>query len=87
MNTQNHPDGITVYATSWCSDCRRSKRFLESHGISYTYIDIESDPEATKLVLELNNGKQSVPTIVFPDGSVLVEPTDPALAQKLGIPL
>ena len=74
-----------LYGTPWCGDCRRSRRFLENKGIAYTYIDIETDPAATAEVERLNGGYQSVPTIVFPDGSVLVEPSNRDLASKLGI--
>jgi mycoredoxin len=76
---------IILYGTPWCGDCRRSRRFLESKGIGYTYIDIEADPAAAAEVERLNNGYKSVPTIVFSDGSVLVEPSNRDLASKLGI--
>lgn len=78
-------DEIIVYGTSWCPDCRRSKNFLAENLIPYTWIDIEDDAEAMARVEELNNGNRSVPTILFPDGEVLVEPSNPALAKKLGI--
>jgi mycoredoxin len=76
---------IILYGTAWCGDCRRSRRFLESKGITYTYIDIEADTAAAAEVERLNNGYKSVPTIVFPDGAVLVEPSNRELADKLGI--
>jgi glutaredoxin len=78
---------IRMYSTSWCGDCRRSKRFLEMHQIPFEEINIEDHPDAAQIVLTLNHGRQSVPTILFPDGSVLVEPSNLALAQKLGIAL
>jgi len=74
---------ITVYSTSWCGDCRRSRKVLQAMGVSYTDIDIEEHPEAAEIVRKLNNGAQSVPTILFPDGSVLVEPSNAVLEQKL----
>ncbi|HEY8741043.1 MAG TPA: glutaredoxin domain-containing protein [Candidatus Dormibacteraeota bacterium] len=64
-----------VYSTPWCSDCFIAKRVLNQQGIEYDEIDIDKHPEAVAEVLRLNNGMRSVPTIVFPDGSVLVEPT------------
>jgi glutaredoxin-like protein len=79
------PPPIRMYSTSWCGDCRRSKRFLESHQVPFEEINIEEDPQAAQIVLALNHGRRSVPTIVFPDGSVLVEPSNLALASKLGI--
>jgi glutaredoxin-like protein len=76
---------IRVYTTAWCGDCRRSKRFLQEHQVAFEEIDIEKQPEAAKIVISLNHGMRSVPTIVFPDGSVLVEPSNRTLAGKLGI--
>jgi mycoredoxin len=82
--TENPQAGqkITMYATSWCGDCRFAKRWFDSHGIAYDYIDIEKDDNAAAQVVKINHGRQSVPTIVFPDGSVLVEPDGRALAAK-----
>lgn len=76
-------DQIRFYATAWCGDCRRSKRVFEDLGVSYAYIDIEQDEQAARLVRQLNGGARSVPTIVFPDGSVLTEPTNAELEAKL----
>jgi thioredoxin reductase (NADPH) len=76
---------ITVYGAHWCPDCRRSKQFLGEHQIPYSWVDIEEDPEGEKFVIKKNEGKRIIPTIVFPDGSALVEPTDAELAQKLGL--
>ena len=80
-------DKIIVYATTWCPDCRRAKKFLDDHGITYEYVDIDKNREASAYVKQLNNGMRSVPTILFPDGSALVEPRDSQLAEKLGIAL
>jgi mycoredoxin len=74
---------ITVYGTSWCGDCRRALRVLDQLQAEYHYINIETDDVARSYVERINNGYQSVPTILFPDGSVLVEPSAAALAQKL----
>jgi glutaredoxin-like protein len=76
---------IIMYTTSWCSDCHRSKYFLDEHGIEYVDIDVEHDADAGRLVKSLNNGWRRVPTIIFPDGTILVEPSDAALAAKLDI--
>jgi mycoredoxin len=73
---------IKMYATAWCGDCRMAKRWFDAHGIPYEYINIESDERAAAEVLRLNRGMRSVPTIVFPDGSVLVEPSVRELAAK-----
>ena len=74
---------ITVYGTKWCGDCIRSKNFLDVNQFQYQWVDIEDKPEGKEYVLKVNNGKRIVPTIVFGDGSVLVEPTDTELARKL----
>lgn len=76
---------IKMYATTWCSDCRFAKRWLDAHGIAYDYVNIEEDESAAELVMKINSGAQSVPTIVFPDGSILVEPTARELASKFSI--
>ena len=77
---------ITVYGTTWCSDCKRAKRFLGDQQVEYKWIDVEQNEEARKFVEEHNDGKTIIPTIVFDDGSILVEPSNAQLAQKLGLP-
>jgi thioredoxin reductase (NADPH) len=74
---------ITVYGAHWCPDCRDSKQFLGEHQIPYNWVDIEEDLEGEKFVIEKNEGKRIIPTIVFADGSILVEPTNAELAEKL----
>ena len=77
---------IVMYGADWCPDCRRAKRFFAAHHIPYEWRDVERDPEARAFVLQANGGRQVIPTIVFPDGSLLVEPSDAELAARLGIP-
>jgi mycoredoxin len=74
---------IKVYATTWCGDCRMAKHVLDSQRIAYEYIDIDLAPEAAELVQRINGGFRSVPTILFPDGRVLVEPTRIELEEAL----
>jgi thioredoxin reductase (NADPH) len=76
---------ITVYGAHWCPDCRRSKQFLGEHQIPYEWVDIEQDPAAEQFVIEKNAGKRIIPTIVFGDGSFLVEPSNEELAGRLGL--
>lgn len=76
---------IVIYSTSWCSDCKRAKKFFGEQRIPYKNIDIEENPEYIPYVEKINDGKRSVPTIVFPDGSVLVEPSTAQLAEKMGL--
>ena len=78
-------DNIVMYGADWCGDCRRSKAFLEGRGVPFTYVDLEDRPEAMQEVIERNDGMRSIPVIVFDDGSHLTEPTNDALAAKLGL--
>lgn len=83
MTSQNTQ--IILYGTTWCGDTIRSRRYLDANNIPYVWVDINKDPEARRLVESINNGNRSVPTIVFPDGSTLTEPSNSVLAAKLGI--
>lgn len=76
---------IKIFATNWCGDSRRAKRFFEENQVPFEWIDIEQNPEAEAFVKSVNNGYRSVPTIVFPDGSILVEPSTSELREKLKI--
>jgi len=78
---------IKVYGAPWCPDCRRSKQFLGEMRVPYDWIDIDGDPAAAGLVRQKNDGKQIIPTIIFPDGSLLAEPSNSELARKLGLTL
>ena len=80
----NQPD-ITIYGANWCPDCRRAKKFLGEQQLEYKWVDIEQDPDALAYVEQVNKGKRIIPTIVFGDGSILVEPTNAQLATKLGL--
>lgn len=75
-------DKIKLYGTSWCPHTRRSRAIMDRHGVIYTWYDIEEDKNACAFVEQVNNGDRSVPTIVFPDGTVLVEPDDTELIDK-----
>ena len=79
------PDGIIIYGTTWCGDTRRARRVFDENNIPYTWIDIDQDMEARKYVESVNRGYRSVPTILFQDGSMLVEPTTIELRKKLGV--
>jgi len=76
---------IIVYGADWCPDCKRSREFLDQNNTSYKYISIESTPSAADEVTRLNNGLRRIPTIIFPDKTVLVEPTNQQLADKLSL--
>jgi mycoredoxin len=66
---------LTIYSTTWCGPCIRLKAQLDRVGITYEIIDIEQDPEAAEFVMSVNHGSQTVPTVVFPDGSTLTNPS------------
>ena len=78
-------DQIIVYSTVWCPDCKRAKKFLAEHRVLYENIDIELDEKAMAFVEKVNNGMRIIPTIVFPNGSILTEPSNAQLAEKLGM--
>ena len=77
-----HPSQIVMYTTQYCPDCHRAKKFFELHNIPYFNIGLEGNREATEFVMQVNGGFRSVPTIVFPDGSILVELGWEELRQK-----
>ncbi len=69
---------FTMYSTPWCGYCKRLKGQLEREGIIFDEVDIEQEPEAAKIVETANGGNQTVPTLVFADGTAL---TNPSVAQ------
>jgi len=83
--TDTPSNAILVYSTVWCSDCKRAKKFFGEQRVPYINIDIEHDPAAMAFVEQVNHGKRIIPTIVFPDGSTLVEPSNAQLAAKMGL--
>jgi thioredoxin reductase (NADPH) len=78
---------IKLYGAPWCPDCKRSKKFLAEHRVAYDWIDIDRDAGGLRFVEELQKGGRRIPTIVFPDSSYLLEPSDDELARKLGLRL
>jgi mycoredoxin len=76
------PDRILMFGAEWCRDCRRSKALLDSRGVDYDYVDLESVADGADRAYAVS-GRTNIPVVVFPDGTHLVEPTDPELAAKL----
>ena len=74
---------IKFYGTNWCPSSRRAKNILIEQGIDFEWINIDQDKEGRAYVEKVNNGYRSVPTIVFPDGEILVEPSTKTLLKKL----
>lgn len=76
---------ITMYGALWCGDCKRAKNFLGKQRIQYDYADVEQDADGLAFIERVSGGKQIAPTIVFGNGSILVEPSNAELAAKLGL--
>ena len=76
---------IQMYGAPWCPDCKRAKQFLNEQRVPFEWYDIDQNEDARAYVQQANNGKQIIPTILFPDGSLLVEPSNAEMAEKLGI--
>ena len=76
----------TVYGATWCTDCKRTKKFLGEHRLQYTWVDVEQDEAGLKFVEEVNGGKRIIPVVLFEDGTTLVEPSNAQLAAKFDIP-
>ncbi|MEU6748431.1 mycoredoxin [Spirillospora sp. NPDC046719] len=74
---------LTMYTTTWCGFCRRLKSQLARDGIEMVEIDIERDPKAAEFVMSVNGGNQTVPTVLFPDGTAATNPSAKAVKAKL----
>lgn len=75
---------VTMYSTTWCGYCRRLKTQLDSAGIGYTEVDIEQQPDAAAFVEQVNGGNQTVPTVLFPDGTAATNPSLVQVKDRLG---
>jgi mycoredoxin len=76
-------DQLIMYTTPWCGFCRNLKKQLARDGIEMTEVDIEQDPAAAEFVMSVNGGNQTVPTIVLPDGTTLVNPSAAQVRERL----
>lgn len=74
---------VTMYTTVWCGYCRRLKKQMERAGVDYSEVDIEADEAAARFVEQVNGGNRTVPTVLFPDGSALTNPTIAEVTAKL----
>lgn len=74
---------LTMYTTTWCGFCRRLKSQLAREGIHMVEIDIERDPSAADYVMSVNGGNMTVPTVVFPDGSAVTNPSAKDVKTRL----
>ena len=85
--SRNDEHAISVIGAAWCPHCKRVKKFLAGHRVHYENIDIDEHPEAIDRLKQLQNGGQIIPTVVYPDGSHEVNPTDEMLAARIGLSL
>jgi mycoredoxin len=74
---------LTMYTTTWCAFCRRLKSQLAADGIEMAEVNIEEEPGAAEYVMSVNGGNQTVPTLVFPDGSTMTNPSAAEVKQRL----
>lgn len=84
-NAKTMQGSLTMYSTTWCGYCRRLKGQLEREGISYVEVNIEEDPQSAAFVEKANGGNQTVPTVLFADGSTLTNPSLAQVKQKIGV--
>jgi mycoredoxin len=78
-------DTIVIYGTTWCGDCKRTRAFFDRNQITYKFVDIDREPKGRAYVEQVNHGNRSVPTIVFPNGDMLVEPSTMQLLTRFGL--
>jgi mycoredoxin len=86
MTTTNlytrQPTEIVMYSVDWCPDCKRAKFFFKRNNINVIEVNVDNDEKGAAFVREINSGSRSVPTIILPDGSVLVEPSNTELSER-----
>ena len=74
---------VTMYTTTWCGYCKRLKRMMQDDGINFVEVDIETTPGTAEIVEKVNNGNQTVPTLVFTDGTAMTNPSLAKVKEKL----
>jgi mycoredoxin len=86
LSTAPPTEALIIYSTTWCGPCRTLKRLLTEQGITFAEVNIEETPGAAEFVMSVNRGSQTVPTVLFPDGSTLTNPRLSDVTTKLGKP-
>lgn len=76
-------ESVTMYTTQWCAFCRRLKSQLARDGIEVAEVDIERDEDAARYVISVNGGNMTVPTVVFPDGTAMTNPSAAQVKERL----
>jgi len=74
---------LTMYTTTWCGYCVRLKAGLKGAGIAFEEVNIEEHPDAADFVMSVNGGNRTVPTVLFPDGSALTNPSITQVHERL----
>ena len=77
------PGSVTMFTTKWCGYCRRLKGQLDREGVRYVEVDIETEPSTADFVMAVNGGNQTVPTVLFPDGSSATNPSAAEVVRRL----
>ncbi|MFC1749927.1 glutaredoxin family protein [Pseudomonadota bacterium] len=77
------PNPLIFYGAPWCSDCIRAKSLLDEKKVHYDYVNIDENTDAAKQVIKINGGNRSIPTIIFPNGKILTEPSNQELSDEL----
>jgi len=75
---------VTMFTTQWCGYCVRLKKLMQREGIDFAEVDIEHDATAADLVMQANGGNRTVPTLLFPDGTALTNPSIDQVKSQLG---
>jgi len=76
---------VTMFSTDWCGYCKRLKRQMESAGVGFTEVNIEEHPGTPEIVESFNGGNQTVPTVIFPEGSAATNPSLAEVQKRLGL--
>lgn len=79
------PQTIVMYSTTWCPDCKRTRAFLNDHKVTYLDVDIGKDNNAMAFLEGISKQRIHIPTVIFPDGTVIIEPSEAELRAKLGL--
>lgn len=82
-STSSTTPAVTMYTTTWCGYCKRLKRMMQDDGINFVEVDIETTPGTAEIVEKVNNGNQTVPTLVFTDGTAMTNPSLAKVKEKL----
>lgn len=78
------PGSVTMFTTTWCGYCRRLKAQMTEAGVPFTEVDVEERPDAAEIVEQVNEGNRTVPTLLFPDGTAVTNPSLREVTERLG---